>query len=113
MPLPLTRDLALFIFAVAWFVFGAGTFGAGLLIILNRTLSREVRTVSAQTHRLMQKGLTEQMSGLIGNASMLVSSVSDLVRTTTGTGVIVMVIGLAMMLCSLYLIMFQIRWPLP
>ena len=113
MPLPLTRDLALFVFAVAWFVFGAGTFGAGLLVVLNRTLSREVRAVSVQTHRLMQKGLTDQMSGLIGNASMLIASLSDLVRTTTGTGIVVMVIGLGMMLLSLYLVMFQIRWPLP
>jgi len=111
--MPITRDLALFVIAVFLFLLGTLTFLAGLIVVLHRTLGKEVRAVSLQTQRLMQKGLTEEFSGLIGNVSLLVSSISEMVRTTTGTGLMVMVVGALMLSSSIYLIMFQIQWPLP
>ncbi len=80
------------------FVLGGMTFAFGVIILIWGVWSKDLRTTVAQTNRLAQKGLTDEISGLVGNASMLLTTISDLIRTRNGTGVILIVTGALLML---------------
>jgi formate hydrogenlyase subunit 3/multisubunit Na+/H+ antiporter MnhD subunit len=103
-------NLAVFIIGML-FILGMITFAAGVLIIVFRTSSTDVKSLAAQTARLAQKGLAEEVSGLVGNASDLVDAMNQLVRTTRGVGIFLMVIGMAMMglACWLAIQVYQIN----
>ncbi len=80
------------------FVLGGLTFIFGVIILIWGVWSKDMRTTLAQTNRLAQKGLTDEISGLVGNASMLLTTISDLIRTRNGTGVILIVTGALLMI---------------
>ena len=65
--------------------------------------------LAANTARLAQKGLSEEITGLVNSASALVGSLNDLVRTSNGTGVFLITIGL-MMIGASYWILTQVAW---
>jgi hypothetical protein len=72
--------------------------GVGILIF--RALGRDIRTLAAQTTRLVQKGLAEEVAGLVGNATTLLEAVNQLIRTAAGVGVFLTIFGLAMMVAA-------------
>ncbi len=79
------------------FSLGGLTFMFGVIILIWGVWSKDMRETLAQTNRLAQKGLTDEISGLVGNASMLLTTISDLIRTRNGTGVILIVTGALLM----------------
>jgi len=79
------------------FIMGMATFTAGILILALRASSSEVRTLAIQATNLAQKGLAEDIAGLVGNASDLLDSLNQLVRTTRGVGLFLTLLGLLMM----------------
>jgi len=79
------------------FLLGMITFIAGVLILAFRASSSDVKTLAAQSVRLAQKGLAEDVAGLVGNASNLVDAMNQLVRTTRGVGIFLVVTGMLMM----------------
>jgi hypothetical protein len=93
------------------FLLGLLTFIAGVLILVFRTSSSEVKALATQTARLAQKGLAEEVAGLVGNATTLVDAMDQLVRTTRGIGIFLTVLGLLMMgiACWLAIQIYQIR----
>jgi hypothetical protein len=95
----LTFELLLIMCAV---LFGAGLLITltGILMLIFRTSSKEIQTLAAQTTKLAQKGLAEEVAGLVGNASSLMDAVNQLVRTTAGVGVFLTVFGLVMMIAA-------------
>jgi hypothetical protein len=86
--------------AVLLFSLGLVSTIAGILILTLRAAGKDVRTLAAQTTRLAQKGLAEQVAGLVGNASALLEAVNKLVRTTAGVGVFLTVLGLLLMVSA-------------
>jgi hypothetical protein len=58
---------------------------------------------------LGQKGIAEEVTGLVTSASELVASLNQLVKTANGVGVFLMILGIAMM-GSGYWIILQIEW---
>ncbi len=90
------RDIQI-IMALCIFFSGLVTFGIGLVILVTRTLSPEMRALESQTNQLAQKGLAEEVSGLVGNASALLNAMNDLVHTTRGIGIFLVIIGLLLM----------------
>lgn len=86
-------------------VFAAGIIciGAGLFILLSRVLGEDLKTISTQTAKLAQKGITDDISGLVGNAASLVNSLNQLVKTTTGIGQFLVIIGLLLVIASYFL----------
>jgi hypothetical protein len=70
-------------------------------------MRRDVREITGQTSRLAQKGLAEELSGLVGNASTLLAAVNDMVRTAAGIGIFLSLLGLALMALAAWLV-FQI-----
>ena len=86
----------LLIMVTVLFSMGVFTFFAGLIVLLSRTMNKEIRTLATQTNRLAQKGLVEGIAGLVGNASSLLDATNQLVRTAAGIGVFLVLIGLGL-----------------
>mgnify|MGYP006900773741 CR=1 FL=1 len=85
------------------FVIGMITFIAGVLVLTLRSASSDVKNLATQTARIAQKGLVDEMSGLVGNASTLVDAMGQLVRTTRGIGIFLCVLGTILMGFACYL----------
>jgi len=90
----LTPTTVLLLMALSLFMLGIVTFIVGILILALRTSNQDVQTLATQTTRLAQKGLAEDVAGLVGNASTLINAMNQLVRTATGVGFFLTVMGL-------------------
>jgi hypothetical protein len=90
----------LLIMAVILFLMGVACTLTGILILTIRVSGKDVRTLALQTTRLAQKGLAEDIAGLVGNASSLLTALNDMVRTTAGIGVFITVIGIILMVSA-------------
>jgi hypothetical protein len=101
------RDVLL-LMAASMFLLGFATFMIGVLLLVGRAWGQDVRTLTAQTARLVQKGLAEDVAGLVGNASTLLSTLNELVRTATGIGTFLTIIGLSLMGLT-FLLVLQVR----
>lgn len=97
------RDVQLIMAIVTFFV-GLVTFGIGISILVSNTIGRDVRTIATQTVKLAQKGLAEDVAGLVGNASALLSAMNGMVHTAQGIGLFLTIIGLIIMLVSFWLV---------
>lgn len=93
------------IMAGGMFLLGIGTFLTGVLILVSGSWWRDLRTLTSQTSKIAQKGLAEEISGLVGNASALLTSINEMVHTTTGIGVFLTIIGLILMSVTFWLVL--------
>ncbi|PKO18333.1 MAG: hypothetical protein CVU39_02540 [Chloroflexi bacterium HGW-Chloroflexi-10] len=93
------------ILSLVLLVLGAISFFSGLIVLLTRVLGGGINKIAAETKKIVQKGIAEEMAGLVGNASVLIESVNQLVKTAAGIGVFLMVIGLIMMTGAIVLLM--------
>jgi hypothetical protein len=108
--IPLTlRDTQILI-AGAVFLLGCMCILLGAYVLISRGYSQEMKALAAHTARLGQKGLAEEVSGLVNSASALVTALSELVRSANGVGLFLMTLGL-MMLGAAYWIVTEIQWP--
>ncbi len=96
--------LLMLIMAMIIFFLGMLSTITGVVILVSRATGREVRALAAQTTRLAQKGISENIAGLVGNASSLLDALNQLVRTTAGIGVFLTLIGLILMGISSWLV---------
>jgi hypothetical protein len=96
----------LFWIAVVTFTTGFITLLAGIIILVVRVSSKAKNSLSTQTAQLAEKSIADDLSGLIGNASTLLDSMNQLVRTTTGIGVFLCCLGLVMMVSASLLLYF-------
>ena len=87
----------MFIIILALFGLGMLTFIAGILVLAFRTNNKDLKTLAIQTTRLAQKGIAEDVAGLVGNASVLLDATNQLVRTTTGVGIFLTLLGIILM----------------
>ena len=93
----------LLIMAVLLFGLGVLTSVTGVIILATRAAGRDIRTIANQTTQLAQKGLAEDVAGLVGNASALLEAMNKLVRTTAGVGVFLTLFGLVLMALATWL----------
>ena len=93
-------DQLMLLMAISLFILGLLGVIIGITILVTRTASKEVRTLATQTTRLAQKGLSDDIVGLVGNTSALLEALNALVRTTAGIGVFITIVGLVMMVAS-------------
>ena len=94
--------------ATCLFVMGVICIGSGVFLLVSKVLGEEVKLIAQQTTHLAQKGIAEDVSGLIGNASSLIDALNQLVRTATGVGIFLVLVGFVQVV-SAYLIVMQIR----
>jgi hypothetical protein len=111
-PMQLSPLYILMITAITLFLLGTGTFIAGIIVLLYRAAGRQVQTLAKQTTRIAQKGVTEDIAGLVGNASSLLDSLNQLMKTTTGIGVFLSILGLLMVVAAGWLaVQLYPVWP--
>jgi hypothetical protein len=90
--------------AIIGFITGVVTLLGGILVLVFRVSSRDLRSLTNQSAELAQKNLAEDLSGLIGNTSSLLESVNHLIRTTAGIGVFLSCVGIILMIASCILL---------
>jgi hypothetical protein len=89
--------------SIALFIMGAISMGLGMYTLVSRVLGEDVRVIAKQTARMAQKGISEEVAGLVGTASNLLDSLNSLVQTTSGVGMFLMLAGFALILCGYFL----------
>jgi len=90
---------------VGLFALGVITLLIGILLLITRSAGKEVRSLATQTAQLAKKGIAEDVAGLVGNASTLLSATNDLVRTSAGIGVFLAVLGFLLMAGATWLVL--------
>jgi hypothetical protein len=93
-----------FILASSLTILGIISIGAGIVLLVTRVTGKAVHSIAAQTTRLAQKGLTEEISGLVGNASSLMDAINQLVRTSAGIGIFLVLFGFIMMIAAFVMV---------
>ncbi len=91
------------------FLLGTVTFVAGVLVLLTRSMGQDVREITTHTRKLAQKGLAQELSGLVGNASALLTATTQMVRTTAGLGVLLVTLGSLQLVAALGLVFYLSR----
>lgn len=99
----LNQSELLRIICIALFAMGIISLAAGIFILFKKVMGEELKVIATQTAKLAQKGIAEDISGLVGNASALLNALNQLVKTTTGVGVFLTLIGIILMVVSYYL----------
>lgn len=89
------------IMQVGLFLLGAATFILGLRILLIDIFGEQNKLL-AQANRLAQKGMSEALAGLVGNASILLNTINEMVRTRRGIGVTLLFFGAILMIASFF-----------
>lgn len=84
------------------FLIGMLTFILGVAILLAGVWNSDQRNLLSQTSRLVQKGIAEELSGLVGNASLLVSAVNEMARTRNGIGILLIITGSLLMIIAFW-----------
>ncbi len=105
----ITLPEVLLLMAAGVFALGLVTFSLGVLVLVSRSMGRDVRTLTTQTVHLAQKGIAEDISGLVGNTSALIASLAQLIRTSAGVGVFLTILGVFLMSVS-YLLVTNLDW---
>jgi len=77
-----------------------------VIILIRRSANRELNALATQTAQIAQKGLSDGLSGLLGNASTLITAMNDLVHTQNGVGSFLILIGLFMVIASIGLALY-------
>lgn len=90
-------------FALVSFIFGGISLSTGIFILVVRSSGKEIRTLANQTTQLAKKGIAEDVAGLVGNASALLSATTELIRTTAGIGVFLAVLGFLLIAVAAWL----------
>jgi|WetSurMetagenome_2_1015567.scaffolds.fasta_scaffold250959_1 hypothetical protein len=90
--------------SVCLFVMGVISVGIGVFILISKVLGEDIRVIANQTAKLAQKGVAEDVAGLVGNASSLIESLNQLVQTTSGVGMFLFVAGFILILAAYFLL---------
>lgn len=86
------------------FLLGVISIGIAIFILTRQALGRNIQTIAEQTTKLAQKGLTDDISGLVGNASSLMIALNDMAKSNTGIGIFLIIIGILMLLATFLIV---------
>jgi hypothetical protein len=90
--------------AICLFILGVLSIVAGVFILIYKVMGEDLRVIANQTAKLAQKGIVDDVAGLVGNASTLVVALNQLVKTATGVGFFLNILGILLMAAAYYLI---------
>ncbi|MDY6868611.1 MAG: hypothetical protein SVT56_12060, partial [Chloroflexota bacterium] len=85
------------------FLLGLIVMAISIFILTRQAVGRSIQTIAEQTTKLAEKGITENIAGLVGNASALINALHELTKSNTGIGVFLVFLGIAL-LTTAYLI---------
>lgn len=76
---------------------GLISFITGFIVLITRVLGKGISQIAKETQKVVQKGITEEIASIIGNASVLIDSLNQMVTTAAGIGVFLMILGVLLM----------------
>ena len=88
------------------FLIGLITFATGVAVLIIRSIGRDTRLISKSIAHITNKGIADDLSGLVGNASVLMDATTNLIQTTKGSGVFLVVSGSVFMLLGITLTLY-------
>ncbi len=83
--------------ATILFLLGLIVMLISIFILTRQAIGRDIRTIAEQTTKLAEKGITENIAGLVGNASALINALHELSKSNTGIGVFMVFLGIALL----------------
>ena len=83
--------------AAALLVVGILVLGVGVFTLVSKMFGNDLRTIANQTAKLAQKGITEDVTGLVGNARTLIETLNEMVKTSAGVGIFLILLGIGLM----------------
>lgn len=89
--------------AIVLLVIGVVVLGIGVYTLIKKVLGKELNTIADQTVKIAQKGITDEISGLVGNARALIEVLNEMVKTATGIGIFLVILG-ALLMAGAYLL---------
>ncbi len=98
-------DEAFMWMATIVFFVGVVVLLAGIIILIAQASGKNVKTVSESVSKLAQRGIAEDVAGLVGNASSLMNSMNDMVRSSSGIGITLVITGGALMAAAYFIFM--------
>lgn len=84
---------------------GVSILGVGVFTMIGKIMGKEMRTIADQTAKLAQKGLSEDVAGLVGNARTLIQVLNEMIKTTAGIGMFLIVLGIGLIAAAYFLVM--------
>lgn len=94
--------------AASLFILGVLCIIAGIVVLVSRVIGNDITSLTREATGLGQKGIAEDIAGLVGNASALVESINQLIRTSSGVGVFLILMGFVLAVSS-YLLVVQVQ----
>jgi hypothetical protein len=91
---------------IAYILFGLGILCLilSIIILAKQAVGKNIQTIANQTTKLAEKGITDGVSGLVGNASLLISSLNDLSRSISGIGIFFVFLSLVLLAAAYFFI---------
>ena len=74
-----------------------------IFILTRQAIGRDIQTIANQTTKLAEKGITENIAGLVGNASSLINALHDLSKSNAGIGVFLVFLAIAMLTTAYFI----------
>ena len=98
-----TIDMQIIIGATI-FILGCMCVLLGIFVLVSRGYSREIRALATHSARLGRKGMAEEVTGLVNSASELVGALNSLVKTASGAGLFLIILGIGMIAASYWVV---------
>lgn len=89
--------------ATILFLLGLVVLAISIFILTRQAVGKDIQTIAKQTTKLAEKGITENIAGLVGNASALINALHDLSKSNTGIGVFLVFLGIALLTTAYFI----------
>lgn len=89
--------------ATILFLMGLIVMAISIFILTRQAIGHDIRTIAEQTTKLAEKGITENIAGLVGNASALINALHELSKSNTGIGVFMVFLGIALLTTAYFI----------
>jgi hypothetical protein len=70
---------------------------AGILILIGRSFTREMRTLADTSTELSKRAINHDMTSLAESVTEILSQVNQLMKTAAGVGAFLIIVGVALM----------------
>jgi hypothetical protein len=101
-----TLEELTYLIITSLFLLGTVTLVTGIVVLLTRTMGKDLRSITSEASKLAKKGLIDDLSGLVGNASVLLTASSQMVKTTAGIGFFIIILGIVQIGTAVGIIVF-------
>jgi hypothetical protein len=89
--------------AVVLFLLGLLVLAISIIILTRQAMGREIKTIAHETSKLAEKGITDNIAGLVGNASALINALNDLAKTKSGIGIFLVFLSIALIATAFFI----------